>query len=127
MTIGLGEALAPGDAQGLPHDGKGDGGATLLRPDGKPFKLREIAEEPQPQAGGRLATDKAQQVHAAEIVSVEFLVVWTLLSAHVDDGADGSGTLEIIQRAHDDDGFRGRDGGRRDHQRVPRKRLISYI
>jgi hypothetical protein len=101
MPVGLPEALARGDTERLPHDLEGDGRAPVLRPDGQALQLGEAAEEAQPQAGSRLAVDPTQQMQAAEVVAVEFLVERTVLVAHVDDGADGGGAQEIVHRAHD--------------------------
>jgi hypothetical protein len=108
MAIGLGETLAAGDAQGLADDPEGNAGPAVFRPDRKTLQLREAAEEPQPKAGRGFAVDPAQQVHAAEVVAVEFLVVGAVLAAqipagHVDDGADGGCALEIVHGADDRD------------------------
>lgn len=113
MAIGRGEALAAGDAQGLPHDPECYAGAPVLGPDREAFQLGEAAEEAQPQARRGLAIDPPEQVHAAKIVAVELFLVGAVLSGHVDNGADGHGALEVIQRAHDGDRFGLRYGSHR--------------
>jgi hypothetical protein len=115
MPIGPREPLAAGDVQRFPHDPEGDGRPAILRPDRQALQLHEITEESQPQAGRRFAANPTQQVHAAEIIPIEFFLVWAILPGHVDDGPNGDGPLEVIHRADNADFFRGRGGGARDH------------
>jgi hypothetical protein len=80
-----------------------DGGLSELIPDSQSFKLGEIGKEPGPKAGHRLTADMTDEVQRAEVVPVEFLIIWARLLGHVDGRPDRGDFHDVAEGACDPD------------------------